>query len=68
MAGMESTYKHAWELFNKAKDYDNMTAKESYLKQAWGAANLAAKHGYPGAKDLLNQIESYASALKISVG
>lgn len=56
MSDIGSIYRYAWLLFNKAKDYDDINAKESYLQQAWGAANLTEAHNYEGATELDNCI------------
>lgn len=68
MAGIESTYRYACSLFEKAKDCDIKSSKESYLKKAWGSAYLASTHDYPGASSLVREIEIYASAYNINVG
>ena len=61
----ESTYKYAYSLFNKARDYEDLNAKESFLRQAYGAAYAASTAGVDGAESLLNEIISYAKGYGI---
>lgn len=63
----ESTYKYAYSLFMKAKEYEDLKAKESYLRQAYGSAYLAATENVAGADKLLDEICSYARGYGISL-
>lgn len=59
MSGWESTYKYAVSLFEKSKDYADITAKSKTLKQAWNAANGLPNY-FEGRDELMRDIENYA--------
>lgn len=64
---IESDYKNALRLFEAAKDFNDINAKTSYLRQAWNAA-FELPNDYPGRDKLMDNIENYASGCKIDLG
>ncbi len=66
MSGWESTYKYAEKLLRDAIVYDDKYAKSSTLKKAWNAA-YGLPDWFEGRKDLLTDIENYASKCGIDL-
>ena len=60
MSYVEDLMKEARKLYEKAKEVDDMDAKEKYLINAYHTAMGAKEHGESSAPALMRDIKSYA--------
>ncbi len=58
----DSTYYYSKELFENAKEYEELNAKSRTLKKSWNAA-YGLPYDYEGREQLLIEIENCGSTL-----